>query len=162
MTSRIAPALLAVLLASLAPCTAAAADAGESADPVVTAWQADPSAVFEAQDIDLDSFKWVARPLIVFSDAPQDPAFRTQMELLAARIDELVKRDVVLIADSAPADGTEIRREFRPRGFMLIVVSKDGRVILRKPFPRDVREITRSIDNLPIRKQELRDALDGG
>ena len=84
------------------------------------------------------------------------------MELLAARIDELVKRDVVLIADSAPADGTGIRREFRPRGFMLIVVSKDGRVILRKPFPRDVREITRSIDNLPIRKQELRDALDGG
>ena len=162
MTSRITPAFLAVLLAGLAPCAAVATDAVESADSVVTAWQADPSAVFEAQDIDLDRFKWVARPLIVFSDAPQDPAFRTQMELLAARIDELVKRDVVLIADSAPADETEIRREFRPRGFMLIVVSKAGRVILRKPFPRDVREITRSIDNLPIRKQELRDALDGG
>lgn len=162
MTSRIIPAILAVLLAILAPCTAAATDAGESAKPAVSAWQADPTAVFDARDIDLDRFKWVARPLIVFSDAPQDPAFRTQMELLAARIDELVKRDVVLIADSAPADGTDIRREFRPRGFMLIVMSKDGRVILRKPFPRDVREITRSIDNLPIRKQELRDALDGG
>lgn len=162
MTSRITPALLAVLLAGLAPCTVAATDVSESAHTAVTAWQADPSTVFEAEDIDLVRFKWLARPLIVFSDAPQDPAFRTQMELLAARVDELVKRDVVLIADSAPADGTDIRLEFRPRGFMLIVVSKDGRVILRKPFPRDVREITRSIDNLPIRKQELRDALDGG
>ncbi len=162
MASRIATVLVAALAAGLAPWTAAAAESGEPAGTAAARWQADPATVFEAREIDLETFMWVARPLIVFSDAPQDPAFRTQMDLLSARIDELVKRDVVLIADSAPADGTDVRRAFRPRGFMLLVVSKDGRVILRKPFPRDVREITRAIDNLPIRRQELRDALGDG
>ena len=33
----------------------------------------------------------------------------------------------------------------------------DGTILLRKPAPWDVREISRSIDKLPLRKQEVRD-----
>ena len=43
---------------------------------------------------------------------------------------------------------------------MLALIDKDGGVKLRKPFPWDVREITRSIDKMPLRQQELRDRRD--
>jgi hypothetical protein len=35
-------------------------------------------------------------------------------------------------------------------------MDKDGEVELRKPAPWDVREITRTIDKMPSRQQELR------
>jgi hypothetical protein len=49
--------------------------------------------------------------------------------------------------------------QLRPRGFMLALVSKDGSVFQRKPAPWDVREISRAIDKLPQRQQEIRDGL---
>ena len=42
---------------------------------------------------------------------------------------------------------------------MLTVIGKDGGVKLRKPFPWDVRELSRSIDKMPLRQQEIRDAV---
>jgi len=50
-----------------------------------------------------------------------------------------------------------VRRELRPRGFMLALVGKDGQIKLRKPAPWDVRELSRSIDKMPMRQQEIRD-----
>lgn len=125
----------------------------------VDIWKAEPTTVFDARDVDLDAFKWIARPVVVFADAPEMPAFQTQLELLRARPDELALRDVVLIVDTTPDDRTDIRRKLRPRGFMLVLIGKDGGVKLRKPFPWDVRELSRQIDKMPIRQQEIRDAL---
>ena len=73
--------------------------------------------------------------------------------------DEMVERDVVLITDTDPAAKSAIRLKLRPRGFMLALVGKDGRVNLRKPRPWDVRELSRSIDKMPLRRQEIRDRL---
>lgn len=50
-----------------------------------------------------------------------------------------------------------MRQRLRPRGFMLVLIGKDGGVKLRKPVPWDVREISRSIDKFPLRQQEIRD-----
>lgn len=109
----------------------------------------------------LDAFLWVARPVIVFADTPNDPRFIKQIELLEARKDELFARDVVVIADTDPAARSPIRTQLRPRGFQLTLVGKDGKVALRKPAPWDVRELTRAIDKMPLRKQEIRDAARG-
>ena len=79
------------------------------------------------------------------------------MELLSARADELRERDVVVVVDTTPRPRSAIRKKLRPRGFMLTLIGKDGRVNLRKPFPWDVREITRAIDKWPLRKQEIRE-----
>jgi hypothetical protein len=106
----------------------------------------------------LEDFLWIARPVIVFADTPADPAFGRQVELLQDRIEELVERDVVLITDTSRADPSAVRKKLRPRGFQLTLLGKDGRVALRKPFPWDVRELTRSIDKMPFRQQEVRDA----
>ncbi len=138
-----------LVFAALFPITVVADDAVEpAADPLIRS----------ASDVDLNEFVWKQRPLVVFADSENDPAFIEQMELLEARKDALIERDVVILTDTDPATLSAARKKLRPRGFMLVIMSKEGRVQLRKPFPWSVREISRSIDKLPIRQREIREA----
>lgn len=142
------------------PLFAAAVEAGatDSGEPdALELWLADRTYVFEASEIELDTFKWNARPLVVFADSENDPSFQRQLELLEAQRDELVERDVVLITDTNPDEPSALRTKLRPRGFQLTLIGKDGGVKLRKPFPWGVRELSRQIDKMPIRRQELID-----
>ena len=116
-----------------------------------------PSLFFDAAGVDIAEFQWVHRVVVVFADSPADPRFVQQMELLEALPEELAERDVIVLTDANPALKTALRTKFRPRGFMLVLVGKDGTVYLRKPLPWDVREISRSIDKMPMRQQEIRD-----
>ncbi len=134
---------------------AASAAILEAQDPLA-AWESDRLAVQAPPAAGLAPFLWRARPIVVFADTPADPAFRQQMAFLAERSGALAERDVVVIADTDPAAASELRRALRPRGFMMALVGKDGGVKLRKPFPWDVRELTRTIDKMPLRKQEVR------
>ncbi|WP_238366989.1 DUF4174 domain-containing protein [Mesobacterium pallidum] len=145
--------LIAVFSTLLWMATGAVAQAAVT-DPVT-----DEGGLFRpAAEASLDDFLWTHRPVLVFADSENDPRFQQQMEYLATRADELAERDVVVLVDSDPATGSEARDRMRPRGFMLVLMSKDGEVYLRKPFPWDVREIMRSIDKMPLRQQELREA----
>lgn len=148
--------LTVALFAALAT-GAAATDAALPELTPVERWQADPTAIFNAAEVDVADFQWVARPVVVFADTPANPAFEEQLALLAARMDDLVERDVVLITDADPEAETALRTELRPRGFMLTLIGKDGQVKLRKPFPWDVRELSRSIDKMPMRQREIRE-----
>lgn len=145
------------LSAMMVSAAAQGADSADNGADAVARWEADKATIFDAAEIDLNAFKWVARPVVVFADTPADPAFKRQMELLEARLGELAERDVVLITDTSPDERSELRRKLRPRGFMLTLIGKDGDIKLRKPFPWDVRELTRSIDKMPMRLQELRE-----
>ncbi len=107
---------------------------------------------------DLSTFQWAKRPVLVFANSENDPAFVAQMEYLRKREDELRLRDVVVLTDTDPAAQSPLRLRMRPRGFMLVLVDKEGQIELRKPFPWDVREITRSIDKMPLRQREIREA----
>ncbi len=115
----------------------------------------DPLAPREASTTDLNDFLWTHRPIIIFADTPADPRFQEQLALLAERPGPLLERDVVIIVDTDPDARSDIRTELRPRGFMLVVMTKDGAVGFRRPSPRDVREIIRGIDNFQIRQEEL-------
>lgn len=140
---RLIPFVIAGLIAS-ATGVAAADDAPEIWPPL------------EASEINLNDFLWVARPVVVFADTPADPRFVEQMTLLEARINDLAERDVVVIVDTDPDARSELRTKLRPRGFMMVIVGKDGGVKLRKPSPWSVREITRQIDKMPLRQEEIR------
>lgn len=117
--------------------------------------------IFEAGDVSLEEFKWVKRPIVVFADSPNDPRFTEQIELLTDRPGDLLERDVVVITDTDPSADSAIREKLRPRGFQLTIIGKDGAVKLRKPFPWDTREISRSIDKMPIRQREIRERKSG-
>ncbi|MGD9294741.1 MAG: DUF4174 domain-containing protein [Roseobacter sp.] len=118
----------------------------------------DDALFFSMDEVELSQFKWKKRPVVVFAESELDPAFIEQMSLLRARPAELIARDVVVITDTKPEPLSDLRRKLRPRSFMLVLMSKDGTVNVRKPFPWDVREISRSIDKMPIRQREIRDA----
>jgi hypothetical protein len=137
---------------------ASVATAQEAETPAVAdTWAADTSHVFDATSLDIDTLVWLARPVVVFADSANDPRFREQMDLLLENIDELAERDVIILTDTDPTAQSPLRTRLRPRGFGLVIIGKDGEVELRKPSPWDVREITRSIDKMPLRQQEIDD-----
>lgn len=106
----------------------------------------------------LDEYLWEKRPVVVFANTPNDLLFKRQMELLADGAEQLEERDVVVIVDTdADAEETtDLRKKLRPRGFQLVLIGKDGQVKLRKPRPWTVRELSRVIDKMPMRQQEMR------
>jgi hypothetical protein len=127
------------------------------------AWAQEPPAdapelpLLSSEGVELSQFLWVSRPLIVFADSPNDPRYIEQMRLLRDDPGPLLERDVVVLTDTTPQAMSPLRSELRPRGFSLVIISKDGLSLIRKPLPWDVREITRSIDKMPIRQQEIRE-----
>ena len=124
---------------------------------VVERWEEDRTQIFDGADITLEDLQWVARPLVVFADTPNDPRFKLQMDLLLEDIDRLALRDVIVITDTDRVTMSDLRTTLRPRGYMMALVGKDGRVALRKPSPWSVRELSRSIDKMPLRQQEIAD-----
>lgn len=124
---------------------------------VLERWEEDRTQVFDGAEIVLADLNWVARPLVVFADTPNDPRFQQQMDLLLADVERLAERDVILITDTNAEELSDLRTALRPRGYMMALVGKDGRVALRKPSPYSVRELSRSIDKMPLRQQEIRD-----
>lgn len=137
---------------------AGASSAQEAEDPTLEAvWNLDRTTPIAAQDVTLTDLEWLARPVIVFADSPNDPRFRQQLALLADRPEDLAERDVIIVVDTDPDARSDLRTQLRPRGFMLVIMGKDGQVELRKPAPWDVREITRTIDKMPLRQQEIDD-----
>jgi hypothetical protein len=115
--------------------------------------------LIQGGDVDLSEFLWIKRPIVVFADTPNDPRFLEQMNFLSADIPAILTRDIIVLTDTDPDAKSELRRTLRPRGFMLVLMDKDGGVKLRKPAPWDMREISRSIDKWPTRQQEIRERL---
>ncbi|SFC47112.1 DUF4174 domain-containing protein [Tropicimonas isoalkanivorans] len=155
MSFKVLTTLVALQLAVAAPLAAQPADnaLGGAASPAV------PSTlqILDAADVDLDSYLWTKRVLVVFADTPADPRYIEQMRMLTDRPSDLLERDVIVVTDTAPSERTPPRRTLRPRGFALVLVDKDGGVKLRKPSPWSTREISRSIDKTPLRRDEIRE-----
>ncbi|MBS8228084.1 DUF4174 domain-containing protein [Vannielia litorea] len=161
---RLAPIALAITLAAplwaqeTGPAVISDGAAEEAAEALAAeaAGEATELQIVAASEVNLADMLWLRRPVVVFADTPADPRFSEQLELLAARPGPLIDRDVVVITDTEPDAMSPARRQLRPRGFQLVLIGKDGEVKLRKPIPWDVREITRSIDKWPLRRDELR------
>ncbi|MEM7320856.1 MAG: DUF4174 domain-containing protein [Pseudomonadota bacterium] len=117
----------------------------------------DTGLIRPADDSDLSEFLWKNRPVVLFADTPDDPRIQQQISALERDETVMLDRDVVVLTDTDPAARSALRTRYRPRGFQLLLVGKDGGVKLRKPFPQTVRELSRYIDKMPLREQEIRD-----
>ena len=107
------------------------------------------------KDTKLTIFEWTHRPIVVFSNSPNDVNFKLQIKFLEDNMKALKERDVIVLTDTDPGKNTALRQKLRPRGFALLLIGKDGQVKLRKPFPWNVRELSRVIDKMPMRRQEM-------
>ena len=142
---------LSVVLLALSAGFAAAEDTVTDASP------ARPDIVFPGDMADLNEFVWTKRALIVFGDGPNDPRFLQQMAFIMDDLEDLDERDVVVLTDTDKGEKTALREKLHPRSFQLVLIGKDGTIYLRKPLPWSVREISRTIDKMPMRQQEMRD-----
>lgn len=155
-------------LAGLAAATIGPAGSGaqETRAPVPfpSAGVTAPSAlrILPATEVTLEQFRWQARLVVVLADSPAIPAYVEQMRHIEARPEALAERDVVVITDTEPAANSAVRQRLRPNGFALVLIDKDGQINQRKPLPWDVRELTRAIDKMPIRQEEIRSQRFGG
>jgi hypothetical protein len=138
---------LSIVIATLFATSAFAQDTNETLRDSVFVMQSES---------DLNQFVWKKRPVVVFADTDADPRYIEQIDLLMASLPDLAERDVVVLTDTDPSARSDLRLKLRPRGFMLVIIGKDGGVKLRKPLPWDVREISRTIDKMPMRKREKR------
>ena len=135
-----------LILATLLLVTAAIGFADEQADlfqPVTS-------------ETDLKTFAWQNRLIVVFANSKEDVRLQTQIEYLKIDPAALTEREIVVLTDSDPAMDSLLRQKFRPRGFTLLLIGKDGQVKLRKPFPWDLRALSRAIDKMPMRRQEIK------
>ena len=139
-------------LAALALVLAAAAASAQEPAAAVTA--AASAATEGSVAPTLDSLLWVARPLVVFADSPNDPRYAQQLQMLESGRAELEERRVVVLTDVDPAADGPLRQALRPRGFGLVLIDTDGSVVQRRPSPTTVRELSGTIDRLPSRREE--------
>ena len=123
--------------------------------PVVGFTEDSPLFIEVSKDTDLSTYQWNHRPIVVFANSTEDVNYRRQIKMLELDTESLIDRDVIILTDTAPSDETPLRDALRPRGFALLLIGKDGQVKLRKPFPWSVRELSRAIDKMPMRRQEL-------
>lgn len=139
-----------------AVCLGIVGDAGQAASQSAAA-PAEAQTTTDANEPlpELSDLLWVARPVIVFADSPNDPRFAQQLGMLEARRSDLEERDVMILADSDPAAESPLREELRPRGFSLVLIDKDGEVAKRRPTPTEARELIHLIDRMPSRQQEI-------
>ncbi|MEM1314925.1 MAG: DUF4174 domain-containing protein [Pseudomonadota bacterium] len=117
-----------------------------------------PAALANGED-PLEQYQWTARPVIVFADAPQDPRLVRQLREFDENPDLLEERDVVVIVDAEPpasrAEASPLRARFRPHGFNVLVIGKDGQIKLRRPNVVTAAQLARLIDRMPMRQQEM-------
>ncbi len=113
--------------------------------------------IVDAAEVEIDAFKWTNRVLLVLAENPNDPRFLSQMDLISQDPNALFSRDVVIVTDTHPDTRSVWRKKYRSSGFGIVLLAKDGTVTLRKPRPWPMRDISHSIDKLPLRKQEIRD-----
>ncbi len=109
----------------------------------------------ETTSEDLSNYLGVARPIVVFGDAPNDPRVEEQLHMLRRRLSELDEREVVVLIDTDPAARGLLRQQLRPHGFSIVLISKDGEVALRRSEPTSARTLVRLIDRMPLRRGEI-------
>lgn len=147
----VAPAAVVTLLAN----SIALADDAQSDVSILDMWRETPTTILDAQSVGDQDLAWISRPFVIFADSPNHPLFIEQLALIEAEWDPLVERDVLVITDTDPSDASALRTKLRPHGFAIALIDKDGRVMLRKPTPWHIRELTRAIDKSLLRQQEI-------
>lgn len=105
---------------------------------------------------DLDAYQWSHRPVLIFAPSRENSAYQQQLAALRVAQDGLAERDIVVLTDTDPGAAGMLREGLGIKGFVVLLVGKDGGVKLRRGTPLGVDEIFAAIDAMPMRQQEMR------
>jgi hypothetical protein len=121
--------------------------------------------------IDLKSYRWNSRLLLVFSPNNANRYYETFEEELSNRHREIEDRDLIVfrifetqgsrLADRplTPEDAEKLRRRFEVESdrFTVILIGKDGGLKMSRPGGVTPREVFDRIDSMPMRQREMRE-----
>lgn len=122
----------------------------------------------------LKAYLWKNRPLILFAQSPDNPAYLGFHHNLTAQNDEIIDRHMVIIEifenGLVRIDGDldkhlnadSLRRRFSAQKGQLtsILIGKDGGLKLRQKGRLHLGEIFSVIDRMPMRQQEMRNGVE--
>ncbi len=111
----------------------------------------------------LNPLQWKARVLVVSAPKADDRGLRGQDAILGADAAGQADRDMTvirLVGSQAPAgvDAAALRERLSlpPDRFEVVLVGKDGTIVMRRRQPIPLVEIFDRIDAMPMRRDELR------
>jgi hypothetical protein len=121
--------------------------------------------------MDLETYRWKNRLLLVFATTESDPAFADFDRNLSTGAAEVKDRDLIVfrVFEKGPSRVGEkplsseaaekLRRHFSVKlgQFTAILIGKDGGVKMVREHEADLQEIFDVIDSMPMRQQEMRE-----
>ena len=103
----------------------------------------------------MKDYRWKNRVLLIFGD-PTTDKFQAQKTILAGNPEGLEDRDMVIL--EPPQTNTLAERyKVDPKNFTVILVGKDGGEKLRQEEPVTLDQLFGLIDQMPMRRREMRD-----
>lgn len=91
---------------------------------------------------ELDEYLWKKRVLEISAPSLTDSSYRAQAAELVPEWEGFVERDFV------------VRTKFGARGFLLVLIGKDGKEKLRSAVPLPPKELFAIVDAMPMRQAE--------
>ena len=104
---------------------------------------------------ELNEYRWRNRLILLFAASAEDPAYTEQRDVLEAVTEGLLERHVVVLSDTDPEAAGALRTRFKPQGFEVLLIGKDGGVKLRQRQPVAAETLFATIDAMPMRRREM-------
>jgi len=135
-----------------------------------------PSALAQLtpKPFDPDAHRWEHRLLLAFAPSQVHPSLREQRGALDEHLPALRDRDLLWVEvwegggtaagqplDAASADALRVRYAVEPDAFAVLLVGKDGGVKRRGASVVPPRAVFDQIDQMPMRRREVRQRSDG-
>ncbi len=108
---------------------------------------------------DLDSLRWHNRVVIIFASRKDDGQLIRQDEIIAAHLPGFAERDTKvfrMVGESVDARELRAKLHVGSQPFAVLLIGKDGSVKLRKHELLSADELFRTIDKMPMRKEEMK------
>ena len=106
----------------------------------------------------LGSYRWEKRPVLLFAPSREDAHLKTQLSILERSGNDLDARDIVVLVDADPEAAGSYRQKFKPKGFLFLLIGKDGGVKLKSSEPVSSARLWAIIDAMPMRQREMQEA----
>lgn len=104
---------------------------------------------------DLSGFQWKNRPVLIFTSTDTHRKYSKQMEIFEISKEQLNERDIVVLVDSNPVPPSNLRRKYKPEGFLFVLIGKDGGVKFKSEEPVSMETLASIIDAMPMRQREM-------
>ncbi len=108
---------------------------------------------------DLDALHWHNRVVIVFGSEKNKQMLQQQSAQLAGHSQGCEERDIkvfTVMIDSPGARDLQEKLHVSRQAFAVVLIGKDGSVKLRKTEPVTADELFQTIDQMPMRRQEMK------